>query len=218
MSSGMVAEKSRVWRCSGRRLMMRRTSGRKPMSNMRSASSSTSTSTPDRSTVPWPRWSRSRPGQATTISAPARKAWICGADANAAVDGDAAQRGLPPRSANDWWICSASSRVGATTRARARRRGPARAGAAGSAGRTPRSCRCRSGPGPCTSRPAMIGRDRLLLDGGRLDDSRGPDRRLDVGVKLKRFEAQTMSFSGNRRVRVTGLGLPRRTLRGARSN
>jgi len=49
----MVAENIRVWRFAGSTLRMRRTSGRKPMSNIWSASSSTNASIPVRSTVPW---------------------------------------------------------------------------------------------------------------------------------------------------------------------
>jgi hypothetical protein len=45
-SSGIVAEKSSVWRSVGTVVRMRRTSGQKPMSIIRSASSSTSNSTP----------------------------------------------------------------------------------------------------------------------------------------------------------------------------
>ena len=48
LSGGKVAEKSMVWRRAGTCLRMRWTEGKKPMSNMRSASSSTSTSTPSR--------------------------------------------------------------------------------------------------------------------------------------------------------------------------
>jgi hypothetical protein len=45
ISSEKVAENSRLWRCLGSRARMRLMSGMKPMSSMRSASSSTSTST-----------------------------------------------------------------------------------------------------------------------------------------------------------------------------
>jgi hypothetical protein len=46
ISAGMVAEKSSVWRAAGSVARIRWTSGQKPMSSMRSASSSTSTSSP----------------------------------------------------------------------------------------------------------------------------------------------------------------------------
>ncbi len=70
ISSENVAEKSSVCRCRGSSANTRFMSGRKPMSSMRSASSSTSTSTCDRSMVFWPAWSSSRPGVATTMSTP----------------------------------------------------------------------------------------------------------------------------------------------------
>ena len=46
MGAGMVALKNSVWRLAGRCLRIFRISGRNPMSSMRSASSSTSTSRP----------------------------------------------------------------------------------------------------------------------------------------------------------------------------
>ena len=46
MGGGMVAEKNSVWLRGGRCLSTRRISGRKPMSSMRSASSSTRISSP----------------------------------------------------------------------------------------------------------------------------------------------------------------------------
>ncbi|OGW91074.1 MAG: hypothetical protein A3D28_01730 [Omnitrophica bacterium RIFCSPHIGHO2_02_FULL_63_14] len=53
MSCGIVAEKMRFWRFGGRREMIFWTSGRKPMSIMRSASSSTSISSAPKSMRPW---------------------------------------------------------------------------------------------------------------------------------------------------------------------
>jgi hypothetical protein len=75
-SSGMVAEKSSVCRAaqSGRAATMRRTSGQKPMSIMRSASSSTRVSSLSNLTAPLRMWSISRPGVATTMSTPDFKA------------------------------------------------------------------------------------------------------------------------------------------------
>src|SRR4030067_419621 len=70
ISSGMVAEKRRVCRSLGSRLSIFLISGKKPMSNMWSASSRTRTSSRDRLMVACPIWSSRRPGQATTISAP----------------------------------------------------------------------------------------------------------------------------------------------------
>ena len=47
ISDGMVAVKNSVWRVNGTSLPMRSMSGMKPMSNMRSASSITRSSTPE---------------------------------------------------------------------------------------------------------------------------------------------------------------------------
>ena len=78
ISGEKVAENSRFWRLAGSLAMTRRISWMKPMSSMRSASSSTKISTPDRSTVPCCTWSSSRPGVATRMSTGWRSAWICG--------------------------------------------------------------------------------------------------------------------------------------------
>ncbi|MCY1417353.1 hypothetical protein D9M71_328860 [compost metagenome] len=70
MSLEKVAENSRFWRLAGKRARTFFTSWTKPMSSMRSASSSTRISTWDRSTLPWPARSSRRPGQATSTSTP----------------------------------------------------------------------------------------------------------------------------------------------------
>ena len=80
ISSEKVAENSRLWRCAGMRARMRRMSRMKPMSSIRSASSRTRISTERRSIVPCPAWSSSRPGVATTISGPARRARTWGSN------------------------------------------------------------------------------------------------------------------------------------------
>ena len=77
-SLGNVAENSMFWRWAGSSLRMRFTSGRKPMSNMRSPSSSTRTSIASSLVARWETRSSRRPGQATTISTPERSALICG--------------------------------------------------------------------------------------------------------------------------------------------
>jgi hypothetical protein len=77
ISFGIVAEKSSVWRLAGSASTMRRTSGQKPMSSIRSASSSTSVSRPS-NLVPERMWSISRPGVATTNGMPAARARDCG--------------------------------------------------------------------------------------------------------------------------------------------
>ncbi|CAB3891742.1 hypothetical protein LMG1860_04880 [Achromobacter denitrificans] len=78
ISSENVAENSRFWRCLGRSARILRMSRMKPMSSMRSASSSTRISTPERSTVFWPQWSSRRPGVATRMSSGLRSAEIWG--------------------------------------------------------------------------------------------------------------------------------------------
>ena len=75
---GNVAENNNVWRFFGSVAMIFFSAGRKPMSSMRSASSSTSVSTADRSSVRCCMWSIRRPGVAMTTSTPRRKALICG--------------------------------------------------------------------------------------------------------------------------------------------
>ena len=161
MSSENVAENSRFWRCGGRRSRILRMSRMKPMSSIRSASSRTRTSTCDRSIVRWPAWSSRRPGVATTIAGPARRARTCGLEADAAVDrgradaamgavgadalldleGELAGRGQdedadrrPGRVARGRVRCAPRPTAMAVVRA-----------AGGSAGRTRPSCRCRSG-------------------------------------------------------------------------
>ena len=73
-SPSRVAENSTVWRSVAVCSRSRRTTGRKPMSAMRSASSMTTRSTAPRSTRPWPIRSSRRPGQATRTSTPLRRA------------------------------------------------------------------------------------------------------------------------------------------------
>src|SRR5205814_2220823 len=77
ISLGMVAEKNSVCRLTGmwRRILW--TSGRNPMSSMRSASSSTRTSRPEKSPCRCWMWSSSRPGVAMITLAPCRKARTC---------------------------------------------------------------------------------------------------------------------------------------------
>ena len=70
ISDGMVALNIRFCRRAGSLAITRLTSWTKPMSSIRSASSSTKISTPVRSTYPWPIRSFSRPGQATRMSTP----------------------------------------------------------------------------------------------------------------------------------------------------
>ena len=110
----------RVCRLCGNAFMIRRIGGRNPMSSMRSASSSTTNSTPERLATRCSIKSIRRPGVATTRSTPERSASICG-------------RSLTPpktvatrngtcfayaRTFSSIW--TTSSRVGANTSARSR--------------------------------------------------------------------------------------------------
>ena len=70
ISGGRVAEKNMVCFFSGSRRMTLRTSWIKPISSIRSASSSTKISTLDRSSSPWPARSSRRPGVAVRMSTP----------------------------------------------------------------------------------------------------------------------------------------------------
>ena len=119
ISSGMVAEKSIVWRAGCVALAMRRTSLMKPMSSMRSASSSTSqvvsASTTSRSRTR----SVKRPGVATSTSTPGASffTWLKRdtPPSTSAVEICAPFDSLRIVSS----ICTASSRVGARISARA---------------------------------------------------------------------------------------------------
>ena len=75
ISGGIVAEKNRVWRSFGSRLAIRSTSGMKPMSIIRSASSMTNTLTSDSKILPRSNKSNSRPGVAISTSQPRSSAF-----------------------------------------------------------------------------------------------------------------------------------------------
>ena len=77
MPMGTVAEKSIVWRSAGTNSMIWPISTAKPMSSIRSASSSTRKWTPEKSSVPRRRWSRTRPGVPAITWAPARIPSTC---------------------------------------------------------------------------------------------------------------------------------------------
>src|SRR5206468_1397124 len=118
IGGGIVAEKKSVCRRRGRCLRMRRMSGRKPMSSIRSASSRTRTSRCSSLAYGWRKWSRSRPGVATITSTPLRNACSCGPMPTPPKTA-APVRGVCTASSAKWAsICAASSRVGARTRAR----------------------------------------------------------------------------------------------------
>ena len=109
----MVAENSSVCRRAGSMPAMRRTSRTKPMSSMRSASSSTKASTWSSRRWPCPIRSSRRPGVATRRSTPRRERPDLGRLADAAEDDRALQlevAAVGRRSDSSIWI--ASSRVG----------------------------------------------------------------------------------------------------------
>ncbi len=93
------------------------------MSSMRSASSSTRTSSPASFAYGWVKWSSRRPGVATMTSTPLRNACSCG-PMPTPPNTDAAVTGVwTARSLSSSTIWAASSRVGVSTRARVVPRG-----------------------------------------------------------------------------------------------
>mmetsp|Transcript_13471 Transcript_13471/g.32987 ORF Transcript_13471/g.32987 Transcript_13471/m.32987 type:complete len:266 (-) Transcript_13471:842-1639(-) len=117
ISRGMVAENSSVWWRCGRRAMTSLICGSKPMSSMRSASSSTRYVTSDSTHTPSFIRSSSRPGVPTTISTPRRSASTCSFLGTPPYTHTERTPHLAPASCSTWLICSASSRVGAMTSA-----------------------------------------------------------------------------------------------------
>ena len=147
MPASRVAEKSMRCPGGGSRRGGGAPAGRKPRSAMWSASSRTVISTASSETWPWPMWSSSRPGQATTTSTPRRRPETCGPwptppKTVREVRPRRAARGVIAAS-----ICATSSRVGARISARG-------AGAAGAS--------CCSPPGG----RAAAGRRRRLAGAG----------------------------------------------------
>ena len=121
ISGGMVAEKNRVWRRGGVSLKMRSMSGMKPMSSMRSASSTTMISTPVSSILPRSNRSSRRPGVAIRTSTPLFSAATWSPMETPPIS--STQVSLVPlaylaKLSATW---SASSRVGARTMARGMR-------------------------------------------------------------------------------------------------
>ena len=114
-SSSSVAEKSSVCRVAGVRLTILRMSGKKPMSSMRSASSSTSTSTSPKRASPWLMRSTRRPGVATRMSVPRRSAAFWGSMPTPPTTVVHLWRVLRAIEVQTSSICWASSRVGVTT-------------------------------------------------------------------------------------------------------
>jgi hypothetical protein len=118
IAMGMVAEKSSVWRREGRRSITLRMSRMNPMSSMRSASSSTSTSMACKSTTAWSIRSSRRPGVATSTSTPARSLRIWGPWLTPPKTTACRSARLRPYAPKLSKICVANSRVGQSTKAR----------------------------------------------------------------------------------------------------
>ncbi len=118
MDGGIVAEKSRVWRFFGRACTILRTLGQKPMSSMRSASSSTSVRTRVRSTIPRSLRSMRRPGVATSRSQPWVSALTCLSKRAPPMTTTARRPHASHTTEATRSICCASSRVGVMTSAR----------------------------------------------------------------------------------------------------
>ena len=117
MASGIVAEKRRVWRSSGTRLIIASMSSRKPMLSISSASSKIKVSILLSLRALRLIRSRRRPGVPTTMWAPERRALIC----FSMLEPPYTERTLTPLSRpkrkSSSWDCTANSRVGAITRA-----------------------------------------------------------------------------------------------------
>ena len=115
----MVAENSMVCRLLGTCVTIRCTWGMKPRSSMWSASSSTSSSTLRRLTVPRSVWSSSRPGVATRTSGSRRNWSNCGPILTPPIrQAEVTCSGLLRKTSRKALVCRAISRVGQTTSAR----------------------------------------------------------------------------------------------------
>mmetsp|Transcript_14132 Transcript_14132/g.35666 ORF Transcript_14132/g.35666 Transcript_14132/m.35666 type:complete len:286 (+) Transcript_14132:911-1768(+) len=114
----MVALKSSVWWPGGRLRMTSRICGSKPMSSIRSASSSTTYCTRFSALLPCCRWSMKRPGVATTISTPLRRSprWSPMLEPPTTMQVRTARELERLKARTSLSICCASSRVGASTR------------------------------------------------------------------------------------------------------
>ena len=123
IGGGIVALKNSVCRFAGRCRRMRRTSGRKPMSSMRSASSRTRYSRFASFAYGERKWSSRRPGVATMTSTPLRNACSCGPIETPPYTAAPVIGVCTASCARSSRICAASSRVGVSTRARVRPRG-----------------------------------------------------------------------------------------------
>ena len=147
ISGAIVAEKNSVWRVKGTSLKMRSMSGMKPMSSMRSASSTTMICTPVSISLPRSKWSRSRPGVAISTSTPRSMSLSWSLKLTPPIRSAMVSLRWAEYFSNCSATCAASSRVGARTRLRgirARAR-PLERWREHRQHEALRSCRCRSG-------------------------------------------------------------------------
>ena len=117
MDDGQVAENMSVWRSARMLPAMVRMCGSKPKSSILSASSSTKYVTSSSEQMPSPIKSSSRPGVATTMLTPERRAWACSLLGTPPYTHTHPTPTLLPASSSTTLICSASSLVGAMTSA-----------------------------------------------------------------------------------------------------
>ena len=115
MCGGIVAENSTVCRAPAAADRMVSMSSAKPMSSISSASSSTTISRCDRSSVPRDRWSTARPGVATTTSTPRASSRSWRPIGCPPYTGSTRAPSERPYRCIASETCMASSRVGAST-------------------------------------------------------------------------------------------------------
>ena len=172
-SPSSVAEKNIVWRLAGHRATIRSTAGRKPMSSMRSASSSTRKRTfGERDRAPLEQVLEPAGGrhEDVRLRRPREPAWRC-RPRRRRRRSCSARAWATERDSSTIWL--ASSRVGASTSAAGRR------SVGGDAvGQRDREGERLAGPGratsPSTSRPARTSPITRRLDRERVGDAAAP--------------------------------------------
>ncbi len=112
ISGGMVAEKNSVWRVNGVRLKIFSMSGMKPMSSIRSASSTTMIWMPVSISLPRSKWSISRPGVAIRTSTPRSISCSWGLKFTPPINSAIVSLWYLPYFSKFSATCAASSRVG----------------------------------------------------------------------------------------------------------
>ena len=121
ISGAIVAEKNSVWRVKGTSLKMRSMSGMKPMSSMRSASSTTMICTPVSISLPRSKWSSRRPGVAISTSTPRSMSLSWSLKLTPPIRSAIESLRCAEYFSNCSATWAASSRVGASTRLRGMR-------------------------------------------------------------------------------------------------